>query len=111
MIRIIACAGVIALPFTAWWARAHDAPQGWSYSAYCCSGRDCAEAHDGAVIITRDGYAVVIQPGEHPMVTQRVFKALVPFDAPNIYPSPDGRFHVCIVSGAVRCLYAPPMGM
>lgn len=89
MIRTIAVAAVIALPFTAWWARAHD----------------------GAVVITRDGYAVVILPGEHPMVTQRAFRALVPFGAPNIYPSPDGRFHVCIVSGAVRCFYAPPMGM
>ena len=105
MIRLAAAVASLAVP-----AFAHDAPSWWSYSTYCCSGRDCAEARDGAVVPTRDGYAVVITPGDHPMVTQRTFKALVPYDSKSVLVSPDGLYHVCIVSGEVRCLYAPPMG-
>lgn len=96
---------LLALP-----AAAHEAPTGWSYSTFCCSGRDCAEAPSGAVTITPDGFAIVLQPGEHPMVTQRTFKALVPFGDKSLLQSGDEFFHVCIVSGAVRCFYAPPMG-
>lgn len=90
---------------------AHQAPLGWSYAAKCCSGKDCAQAVKGAVIEGPSGYEITILPGQHPMVKDKVFRAVLPYDSKKIIDSPDGLYHVCISpSGGLLCLYAGSRG-
>ncbi len=90
-------------------ALAHNAPAGWSYDIECCAGYDCAPVPAGAVVATADGYAVTLHEGDHPLVIMTK-KALIPYGSEAIRQSGDEHFHVCIVSGEIRCIYVPHMG-
>jgi hypothetical protein len=67
---------------------AHDAPAGWIYPQFCCSGYDCRPVPASDVEEGPKGY--VIRPtGE-----------LVPMSSPKVKDSPDGEYHWCSVAGA-----------
>lgn len=86
----------------------HDArpttakPLGWSYPFSCCSGIDCREVDDAAIIESARGYVI------------RATGELIPMSDSRIKASPDGRFHWCSVAGAddgrTICLFVPPRG-
>jgi len=79
---------------------AHDAPTGWSYPFYCCSGYDCRQVSDDIVRERPEGY-VIKRTGE--VITYRDTR---------LKDSPDGKMHWCSVSGAddtrTICLFVPP---
>lgn len=81
------------------------------YDGDCCSGYDCAPVSPSVVVVTRDGYAVTLNPGDHPLVT-RTIRETVPFDSPDARPSQDGNWHVCVHPGraAILCIYVPGAG-
>lgn len=86
-------------------ARAHS----W-YDPACCSGQDCAPAPVGSVVATRNGWAVHIEPGEHPMLGDMSFDDVVPYGSDGIHESQDDQFHICISGGPdprLLCLYIP----
>lgn len=88
-------------------AYGHTAPSGMEYSAYCCSGTDCAPIPTKAVKAVSGGYQVSVGPGDHPMLTRpHVF--LVPYD--KVKESTDGGMHACFFPNedTLRCLYVPP---
>lgn len=80
------------------------------YDPACCSGQDCAPAPVGSVVATRNGWAVHIEPGEHPMLGDMSFDDVVPYGSDGIHESQDDQFHVCISGGPdprLLCLYIP----
>lgn len=89
-------------------ASAHDAvptaakPQGWSYPFSCCSGYDCREVAEGAVLERPEGY-VINGTGE-----------VVGYRDARLRNSPDGRVHWCSEGGRddskTICLFVPPRG-
>ena len=99
-------AGILFAVLSAAPAAAHDAtptpaqPKGWSYPFSCCSGMDCREIRDQAVLEGPRGYVIKIT-GE----------LITPADT-RIKDSPDGRFHQCTVAGKATgrtiCLFVPP---
>jgi len=101
-------------------ARAHDAPQGWSYAISCCSGMDCHEIPSEAVRETSEGYHITLTPEQHDQLVKPV-EYVVPYGDPKIKDAPDGVFHACIGKQFLRdngethggnliCLYVPPRG-
>jgi hypothetical protein len=98
---IILFAVLIGVP-----AAAHDAkptpaqPNGWSYPFSCCSGMDCHEVADQAVLEGPRGYVIKLT-GE-----------LIMSRDTRIKDSPDGHFHQCTVAGEATgrtiCLFVPP---
>jgi len=80
----------------------HDAPAGWSYPTYCCSGIDCREVAASSISERPEGY-VIKGTGE-----------IVGYTDARIKPSPDGVYHWCSVAGAddsrTICLFVPPKG-
>jgi hypothetical protein len=90
----LALALVMLAPLVA----AHDAPSGWAYPTYCCGGQDCREL-DGHDVSEVPGGYVVNFDGK-------------PFSVGHVetQPSPDGRFHACLMPGSLRlqCFFAPP---
>ena len=83
------------------------------YDGDCCSGKDCAQIELSNVKWTTEGWHVVIEPGQHPMVT-RGLDVVVPFGSEDIKPSQDQHFHACISPGTpdhreefLLCLYVP----
>lgn len=95
-------AGVIGimLPVTALPAAGHDAASGWAYPLSCCSGYDCREVSDAAVLEGPKGYVI------------KVTGEVIPMTSRKVRPSPDGEFHWCSVAGrddgATICLFVPP---
>lgn len=94
-------------------ADAHHAPSGMAYDPWCCNGNettgDCAPIPSRDVRVTKDGYRIVIQPGDHPGVhVTHVFWES--FAAARI--STDGQYHACLfpTEYQLRCFYAPPQG-
>lgn len=102
--------GLAALMVTKGWA--HD----W-YPSRCCwspqnapAGRlgDCDQIPDSAVKVGPDGYVVTLEPGEHPMVKERM-TFMVPYAEAE--KSPDGRAHICISPTLKRrCFFIGHMG-
>lgn len=95
----ILCLAAFALCIlTLSFARAHDAPLGWSYDYECCTNIDCREAKVREVI---DGY--VVPSGE-----------LVAYGDKRVKLSKDEYFHWCTVRGEdgtpTLCLYVPNRG-
>lgn len=96
--------GVLAITVAEAWP--HDAmptaamPKGWSYPFSCCSGMDCREVPDKAIVEGARGYEI------------RATSELIPMSDPRIKESPDGHFHWCSVAGAddgrTICLFVPP---
>ncbi|ASY58764.1 MULTISPECIES: hypothetical protein [Sinorhizobium] len=99
-------AAVLLAVATAVPAAAHDAtptaaqPNGWTYPFSCCSGMDCREIRDQAVLEGPRGYVIKLT-GE----------LIMPRDT-RIKNSPDGQFHHCTVAGEPTgrtiCLFVPP---
>lgn len=96
-------------------ANAHDAPTGWRYDAWCCSGStggsehagDCAPIPSKAVKPIKGGYQVTLHAGDHHMITKdHVF--FVPYQV--VRQSGDDRYHSCFfpTEDTLRCFYAPP---
>ncbi len=104
------CLAVIPALFLAALLAGPVAAHDW-YDGDCCSGHDCAPVSPSAVVVTRDGYAVTLNPGDHPLVT-RTIRATVPFASPDARPSQDGNWHACVHPGraALLCLYVPGAG-
>ena len=73
------------------------------YEWECCAGNDCAPIPDHAVRPVKGGYAVTIQPGEHPMVKDKPISGFIAYA--DARQSQDGKAHACIVAGALKCLY------
>lgn len=95
-------AGALALAATS--PRAHQ----W-YDPFCCNGKDCRRAPEGSVRAVRGGYAVALDPGQHPMVTVPL-RVVVPYAEAK--PSGDGDYHICVFpADTLRCLYVPPGGV
>jgi len=79
---------------------AHEAPSGWMYDQGCCSGRDCKEIPDDAVVPLPQGWGV------------KATNEVIPYE--KAQRSPDGKFHRCSPAFAnpaakdyTICLYAP----
>lgn len=86
-------------------AKAHDAPEGWSYDLSCCSGDDCAQVHDDKEIRATDAGYLIVPTGE----------IIAYVKDPRLRQSKDEYFHRCIIkhgsgAGTTRCLYAPSQG-
>jgi hypothetical protein len=96
---------VLALLLLAGPASAHE-----FYSGWCCNQRDCAPIPVSSVSTTREGYVIVLHPGDHPMVTVEQ-RFVVPLDQ-EMTVAPDGRWHVCLypTQGQLRCVYRPQVG-
>lgn len=81
-------------------ASSHDAESGWSYPLQCCSGYDCREVEDSAILEGPQGYVIKITGEVIPMMSRKV------------KPSPDGVYHWCSVAGRddgdTICLFVPP---
>lgn len=94
-------------------ARGHEAPSGWSYDPWCCSGNqvagDCQEIPTTSVKPIPGGYQITLDVGDHRLVSR-----LHVFQIPQAETrdSPDGRFHACLhpTEDNLRCFYAPPVG-
>ncbi|MGE0232688.1 MAG: hypothetical protein AB7O39_03290 [Flavobacteriaceae bacterium] len=98
----LAIIGLALIIYAAWvdMAAAHEAAAGWQYDNSCCSSADCAEAEDGAVSATSQGWRIN-ENGE-----------IVAYGSDRVKPSRDSKFHVCRppLSSKVRCIYVPGMG-
>lgn len=79
------------------------------YEWECCAGNDCSPVPVEAIRAGKGGYSVTLQPGEHPLVKEAPVSGLVPYSETRV--SQDSEFHVCIVAGAIKCLYAPQGGV
>jgi hypothetical protein len=80
------------------------------YPAWCCSDKDCAELPKGAVTVTRTGYSVSLVVNDVPMQWN--------IPQADAKPSEDENFHICLMPTpggeqpfAMRCFFAPPMGV
>lgn len=91
----VLCA-VALLAAAVWSCKAHAHE---FYDQWCCTGRDCMPAPEGAVTWTPAGWSV--------STTHEV----VPFNDPRIRytPKDQPQFHLCQVPGVgtLRCLYVP----
>jgi len=93
--------GVVTIPL----ARAHNLEL---YSAQCCHGTDkggdCEPLPFESVSETKDGYRI-----DFTSSAQGVVHETVPYGAPNVFDSKDGRWHVCLrrqsYPARIRCLY------
>lgn len=92
-------------------AYAHDWYTGTANRAgqLCCSGYDCAIVPGALIEETRGGFRVVLEPGQHPMVTRRV-EHFIPYR--EMMASPDGKFHLCLfpTQDNPRCFFGPVGG-
>lgn len=116
---LVAVAVFLVLAFVATFARAHEAPSGWTYGIECCALNDCQEITPAAVTEGPDGITVILDQTLHKMLISRVTYTL-PYGDTRIKDSPDGVFHACIArqyevagtmqGGRLICLYVPPKG-
>lgn len=89
---------------------AHKAPSGWAYPPACCNGRqtggDCQAIPSDDVSENRDGYSILIRPGDHFLAT-KPHRFFVPYG--NELPSGDGDYHVCLhtTESDLNCFFAP----
>ena len=94
-------------------ADAHHSPTGMKYDPWCCNGDgehgDCAPIPSRDVSIRKNGYEIVLNPGDHPGVhSTHIF--IESFKSARI--STDGQYHACLfpTENQLRCFYAPPQG-
>ena len=92
-------------------APAHSPGGAWRYPAACCSGDlnggECGPIPNEAVSPEKNGFAVVLRPGDHRKVTHRN-RYLVPYG--DVLPSGDNRYHICLhpTEEIETCFFAPP---
>jgi len=94
LLRILVPLGVFATVAMVFWpARAHDIYMDWKTKSgvSCCHDRDCAPATMSA---DDEGRLFARQNGQ---------TYFVPKDAILPIPSPDGRSHLCVISGTPIC--------
>lgn len=99
LVGLALIAGAVAL------ATRPAAAHSW-YDAACCSGQDCAPVETAEIEETPDGYRVVLEPGDHPLVTRRL-ERLISKTSPDLRWSHDAGWHVCASSARIICLYIP----
>ena len=94
-------------------AGAHDTESGWTYPPACCRGDqergDCKEIPNASVSTGPDGFRVLLNPGDHHLVTrQQSFR--IPYG--DTIPSGDSHFHICLhpTEDHANCFFAPPDG-
>lgn len=108
--RLIASFAMVAiLAVGAMPALSHQAPAGWEYPFYCCSGADCAPIEARTVRESRGGFIVTVVPGSHPMwPTERRQPLVIEIPYDKAKQSQDGHFHLCINdAGDLLCFFAP----
>ncbi|MBY3211902.1 hypothetical protein RlegWSM1455_03720 [Rhizobium laguerreae] len=94
-------------------ATAHDTESGWIYPPACCRGDkergDCHEIPSTSVSTGPDGFRVLLNPGDHHLVTKQHFFR-IPYGA--TIPSGDSHFHICLhpTEDHANCFFAPPYG-
>lgn len=68
---------------------------------------DCHRLPGSHVKKGRNGFSVLVHPGEHPAVTKQQ-QFLIPYGSE--LPSGDGDFHICLypTQDHVNCFFAPP---
>lgn len=73
------------------------------------AGGDCERIPDGHVTKGRDGYSILLYPGDHRLVTKRQM-FLIPYG--DEIPSGDGDYHICLhpTEDHMNCFFAPPDG-
>ncbi|TLX15783.1 hypothetical protein FFR93_00255 [Rhizobium sp. MHM7A] len=85
----------------------------WTYPPACCNGSDvsgdCERIPDSAVRKGREGFSVILHPGDHHLVT-REHRFLIPYGSE--LPSGDSDFHICLhpTEHHANCFFAPPDG-
>lgn len=90
---------------------AHDAGTGWYYPPSCCDGNgaigDCQVIPANSVTEAPDGFAVVLFPGDHHLVTRKQ-SFRIPYGSE--IRSGDGNYHICLypTQATVFCFFAPP---
>jgi hypothetical protein len=89
-------------------------PHGWLYPLDCCYGDgktgNCQMIPAGTVTETPDGFMVVLNPGDHGMVTRRqTFR--IPYGKER--RSVDHDYHICLHPrrSTAGCFFAPPRTM
>lgn len=93
-------------------ANAHQAAGGWTYDPFCCNGNDhtgdCQMIPTKNVKIVKDGYEIIIGPGDHRMITHSHDFRLQQSEARR---SQDSDYHLCLYPNedTLRCFYAPDM--
>jgi hypothetical protein len=93
-------------------ARAHEAPAGWTYEAYCCNGKehtgDCQQIRADRVRVTAQGFQIEIRPGDHRLATVHHLFTVPQAEARR---SQDEHYHLCLYPNedTLRCFYAPDM--
>ncbi|MEW9838444.1 hypothetical protein ABUE29_24955 [Mesorhizobium sp. ZMM04-4] len=94
-------------------AAAHDSKSGWTYPPACCQGDkelgDCQEIPNASVRRAPDGFRVLLNPGDHHLVTkQHLFR----ISYGDLIPSGDSHFHICLhpTEDYANCFFAPPDG-
>jgi hypothetical protein len=113
---LLAAGAILAATF----AKAHEAPQGWSYGALCCSNEDCQQIPASAVVEGPDATIVTLDERTHKMLTKPMTYRLPNGDR-RFKDAPDGLFHACISrqipneieglqGGHLICLYRPMRG-
>lgn len=94
-------------------ATAHDTESGWIYPPACCRGDkergDCHEIPSTSVSTGPDGFRVLLNPGDHHLVTKQHFFR-IPYG--DTIPSGDSHFHICLhpTEDHANCFFAPPYG-
>jgi hypothetical protein len=78
----------------------------------CCNGEDCAQVKGSLVEERRGfngegGWYFLLDKGDHPQVFSPS-QFFVPYG--KLRPSPDGKWHICIIAGWVLCAFGPVGG-
>jgi hypothetical protein len=95
-------------------AAAHDTLSGWTYPPACCRGDkergDCQQIPNTSVSAGPDGFRVLLNPGDHHLVTRQHFFR-IPYG--DTIPSEDSHFHICLhpTEDHANCFFAPPDGV
>ncbi|KAB2697711.1 hypothetical protein CFBP6624_24715 (plasmid) [Agrobacterium tumefaciens] len=95
-------------------AEAHQASSTWAYPPACCKGSevggDCHRLPGSNVKKGPDGFSVLVNPGDHPLVT-KPHRFLIPYGQE--IPSGDRDFHICLhpTEDHMNCFFAPPDGV
>lgn len=93
-------------------AVAHEAHSGWKYESYCCNGDnhtgDCQMIATKNVKVIKNGYEIILGPGDHRLITRNHDFKLPQSEARR---SKDSEYHICLYPNedTLRCFYAPDM--
>lgn len=108
------CFSAILATLSCWnGAAAHETESGWTYPPACCRGDkergDCQEIPNTSVSAGPEGFKVLLNPGDHHLVTKQHFFR-IPYG--NTIPSGDSDFHICLypTEHHANCFFAPPDG-